>query len=281
MADRYRPDRWEGLSCLRIWQRMSRYQSLLVRYHPGNERPVRSCPIPDFRRAALDQILSKLYWSFRLTIASPNTRKRTTCRRISQQRNASNISNINSTNWIGRGTSPRSLTGERHWLFHCDHRWPCWNSRGRRARGDKFTFVALPRNEWIGANAWGINTYNTVYIRNPALPHRNTCTSPRGARTEYPNPQQTGLAISQQICQHHRSRRKWWRWCMIMMDASDTDFAVDETVAMWLLLTCFIICLSQTNGNCDSPGLNCSRICPWIANLFFWFDILIRNCSKM
>ena len=31
----------------------------------------------------------------------------------------------------------------------------CWNSRGRRARGEKFTFVALPRNEWIGANAWG------------------------------------------------------------------------------------------------------------------------------
>ena len=29
----------------------------------------------------------------------------------------------------------------------------CWNSRGRRVRGEKFTFVALPRNEWIGANA--------------------------------------------------------------------------------------------------------------------------------
>ena len=67
----------------------------------------------------------------------------------------------------------------------------CWNSQGRWAWGEKFTFVALPRNEWIGASTWGISTYNMVYIRNPALPHRNTCASPRGAHTEYPNPQHT------------------------------------------------------------------------------------------
>ena len=45
-------------------------------------------------------------------------------------------------------------------------------------RGEKFTFVALPQNEWIGANTWGISTYNTVYIQYSVLPHRNMCASP-------------------------------------------------------------------------------------------------------
>ena len=28
-----------------------------------------------------------------------------------------------------------------------------------RARGEVLTFVALPRDKWIGANAWGISKY--------------------------------------------------------------------------------------------------------------------------
>ena len=31
--------------------------------------------------------------------------------------------------------------------------------KGHRARGEVLTFVALPRDKWIGANAWGISKY--------------------------------------------------------------------------------------------------------------------------
>ena len=31
--------------------------------------------------------------------------------------------------------------------------------RGHRAQGKKFMFVALPRNEWVDTNTWGISKY--------------------------------------------------------------------------------------------------------------------------
>ena len=81
----------------------------------------------------------------------------------------------------------------------------CWNSQGRPAQGGKFKFVTLLQNKWIGTNTWGISTYNTVYIWNPALPHQNTCASPWGVRTKYSNPLHSGHYIYNHIAsiEHH------------------------------------------------------------------------------
>ena len=45
--------------------------------------------------------------------------------------------------------------------FHNGINVSCWNSWGRRAREEKFTFVTLPRNEWIG----------TKHVRNQYIQH--------------------------------------------------------------------------------------------------------------
>ena len=48
--------------------------------------------------------------------------------------------------------------------FSVMRRWWCWNSWGCWAWGEKFMFVTLPQNEWIGANMWGISRYKQMYL---------------------------------------------------------------------------------------------------------------------
>jgi hypothetical protein len=48
--------------------------------------------------------------------------------------------------------------------------------RGHLARGEVLTFVALPRDKWIGTNAWGICRYNhytkSLDCHTEHVPHR-------------------------------------------------------------------------------------------------------------